>query len=316
MEHRFNFIHILRAIAIVLITNSHFKPVYPPSWSLLASGGAVGCALFFFCSGYTLRNCSQSRFGSWILKRFSRIYIGVWLFLIVQALIMPQYPLRWQTMLWPPYWFLQAILCFYVPFYFVTKYLSARLPLCIGLLLVPLLLSYFFSAHSEWIIDKAHHPSYLHWYYYFGIMLLGTYCSQRNPTTEKASLPLYLAGTGVAFLLLYGLKYFCIKHPSYAGLQLLFPAGLVGTTLLFYRTSILLASRQILKSIRYIISQLADLTLEIYISQFLILLWAARLGFPWGLLATIGCTLLCAIVLHALSNRIYRTLWKIKTKQT
>ncbi len=53
MKQRFLFIDVMKVIAIMLITNSHFKPVYEGDLSRFAFGGALGCSLFFFCSGFT-----------------------------------------------------------------------------------------------------------------------------------------------------------------------------------------------------------------------------------------------------------------------
>lgn len=52
-QKRFYFIDILKFFAIVLIINSHMEPAYG-NYAYLASGGAIGLALFFFCSGFTL----------------------------------------------------------------------------------------------------------------------------------------------------------------------------------------------------------------------------------------------------------------------
>lgn len=52
-QKRFYFIDILKFLAIVLIVNSHMEPAYG-KYAYLASGGAIGLALFFFCSGFTL----------------------------------------------------------------------------------------------------------------------------------------------------------------------------------------------------------------------------------------------------------------------
>ena len=51
--NRNNGIDILKCLAAILITNSHMDMMYP-KFSLMATGGAIGDALFFFCSGFTL----------------------------------------------------------------------------------------------------------------------------------------------------------------------------------------------------------------------------------------------------------------------
>lgn len=46
-------IDILKCIAVLVITNSHMELLYG-KYSALATGGAIGDALFFFASGFTL----------------------------------------------------------------------------------------------------------------------------------------------------------------------------------------------------------------------------------------------------------------------
>ena len=46
-------IDMLKFLAVFLITNSHMDKLYG-EYSMLATGGAIGDVLFFFCSGYTL----------------------------------------------------------------------------------------------------------------------------------------------------------------------------------------------------------------------------------------------------------------------
>lgn len=53
MKERNISIDILKCIAAILITNSHMDSLYG-QYSILATGGAIGDVLFFFCSGFTL----------------------------------------------------------------------------------------------------------------------------------------------------------------------------------------------------------------------------------------------------------------------
>ena len=46
------FVELLRAVAVLLITNSHFDGVYP--WNI-SWGGCPGVALFFVITGFLLK---------------------------------------------------------------------------------------------------------------------------------------------------------------------------------------------------------------------------------------------------------------------
>lgn len=47
-------VSLIRFIATLLITNSHYDKLYPQGFSFLSTGGMIGNALFFWVSGYTL----------------------------------------------------------------------------------------------------------------------------------------------------------------------------------------------------------------------------------------------------------------------
>ena len=182
-KQRYEYIYFLKFIAILLITNSHFKPVYDGALSQFAFGGAMGCALFFFCSGYTLACSRFDDFKKWMGKRIIRIYPTLWLINILGYIFTGE-SVYWYDYLFPlnqNYWFLQAILVFYVLFYFIMKYIKEHLKLVILCLIFPFLLTYVMSENHMWIIDYAAQPNRLHWYFYFAIMLAGTICRFTPP---------------------------------------------------------------------------------------------------------------------------------------
>ena len=73
----YQFIVILRAIACILITNSHQEEIYPIR--ILASGGLLGDVIYFAISGYCLYSIAQQSFGRWYFKRLKRVYPPVWI---------------------------------------------------------------------------------------------------------------------------------------------------------------------------------------------------------------------------------------------
>jgi len=79
-------IDFLKIIAVFFILNSHSDCMYAKFGSL-ATGGAIGDALFLFCSGFTLwmRPISSS-FANWYKKRINRIYPTVFAWTFLSAL--------------------------------------------------------------------------------------------------------------------------------------------------------------------------------------------------------------------------------------
>lgn len=79
-------IDILKCIAAIVITNSHMELLYG-KYSVLATGGAIGDVLFFFCSGFTLFLGKMGRFDNWYKRRINRIYPTVFAWAIMGAFI-------------------------------------------------------------------------------------------------------------------------------------------------------------------------------------------------------------------------------------
>jgi peptidoglycan/LPS O-acetylase OafA/YrhL len=79
-------IDILKCIAAIVITNSHMELLYG-KYNVLATGGAIGDVLFFFCSGFTLFLGKMGRFDNWFKRRINRIYPTVFAWAIMGAFV-------------------------------------------------------------------------------------------------------------------------------------------------------------------------------------------------------------------------------------
>ena len=67
---------LFKFLAALLITYSHMKVLFP-KYEGLVTGGAIGDALFFFCSGFTLFLGRKSNFANWYGRRVNRIYPSI-----------------------------------------------------------------------------------------------------------------------------------------------------------------------------------------------------------------------------------------------
>lgn len=74
----FYFIYIYKAMATLLITNSHFGNLYPEKYNFLAFGGALGNAMFFANAGFLLGRYDDNFF-KWMKKKIVRILPSVWI---------------------------------------------------------------------------------------------------------------------------------------------------------------------------------------------------------------------------------------------
>jgi hypothetical protein len=115
--------NFLRAIGILIVVNSHLDAYYPSA--SLATGGAIGNALFFALSsfGLVLSMCRRPmKFPEWCARRFLRLYPEIWVALFVYWL-----PIQFLTgtvqrmdtltllgnLFYPPWWFVQILLVLY-----------------------------------------------------------------------------------------------------------------------------------------------------------------------------------------------------------
>jgi peptidoglycan/LPS O-acetylase OafA/YrhL len=267
---------LVRCIAIFLVTNSHLDGLYPIPQ--LATGGALGNALFFAASGYGLTvgfNAMPKSFVIWYWRRLARLYPSVFLVIGVFELAIPGNWFRWtfgdymETFIWPtPAWFISAILIFYAasyPFMLLRRrafYWGGMAALC-GLY------AYFYLTRVDLTRYSIEGPGNFNWIFYFGLVLLGSYLAAANSISGPGrrrdlfmAVGLLAAYFGFGFLLSKG------HFTAYQFLMHLITVLLVIAVFRLSQTEWLIhsvASSKIGKSAVLLIS---GMTLEIYLLQF------------------------------------------------
>lgn len=285
----------MKFFAIVMITNSHFKPIYSGSLVQLGIGGAFGCALFFFCSGFTMAYAKRDEsFWQYFFRRIKRVYPSLWIFYLITCNF--NNPLSWVLM--DGYWFLQAIVVFYALFYFVRKYCMSYLPWIITGLLAAAVMTFELTSHSEWLIDLTYQPYYIHWMYYFAIMLIGAFIRIRGGYYLSNKF-LGIIVLPMMFCVVYAYKYFCINILSCQQFQLLFPILLFVTCLASYRYMRDLTLEN--KYAKYIVNAISGITLEIYIVQFMCIKYCSTLSWPIRFVIAVGLIFVSAFMLNKLT---------------
>ncbi len=129
--------NFLRAISICLIINSHMEDFYPIK--LLATGGMIGNSIFFMLSSLGLflswQKKSINDFKTWYGHRITRIYPSVWAIVILITFPIDLYfgSLNTNSFLYemgkfffPPFWFLQALLIYYIFIFFTLRNYSYK----------------------------------------------------------------------------------------------------------------------------------------------------------------------------------------------
>ena len=196
-------IDILKFFAVLLITNSHFDNEYV-YFKELATGGAIGDALFFFCSGYTLFLGRFGRFDIWYKRRIRRIYPSV-ISLGLIALFFYQIDMKLSEILVSGAgWFVSCIMIYYILLYFIRKYAVHNLRNVYFFVSIIILIWYslFFEPFHTWIEDNCkslnwlvfcqpmdkiwiYQWNYFKWGFFFIFMLMGADLGLKESILQK-----------------------------------------------------------------------------------------------------------------------------------
>lgn len=128
VEKRIIAIDILRVFAVLLVLNSHMEPAYG-DYSIFATGGAFGDALFFFASGFMIFRGPALRFDNFYKKRIARIYPTVIIVAIVATLLFDRNDNIVQIILGGGGWFVSCIMIYYAILWVIKRWLINRMTL-------------------------------------------------------------------------------------------------------------------------------------------------------------------------------------------
>ena len=192
----FYFITLLRALAAIVITNSHYVGIYPTD--MIANGGLLGDVMFFSVSGFCLSN-PKIPFKTWYPKRLWRIYAVVWVITLIYALTATSYRVGSFTdfltaFVYPTkYHFIASIVLLYIPLYFVAKHIELNLRnflrLSLGLLTIQVIIYCTLYDTSYYHIDVVREPMIE--FLFFQAMLLGLYFRWRCKNCLKICLEMH-----------------------------------------------------------------------------------------------------------------------------
>lgn len=297
-------IDYLKALACILIVNSHIATLYPPRISFLSMGGYFGNCLFFFVSGYCLTSTKLS-FPKWYYKRFIRCYLPYLLFLpflvfagrlaneTVLSLIFP-YNL---------YHFIPTILIWYIFYYFVSKLnnkVAMAYPICACITAV-LMIMYFFTFYDYEHGNIYEHFTPLEMTSYFVVMCTGGWAK----TAKK--LPRIFVSLGIAFASFVLYAYQSIFHfPKVLSLLQLF----IGIAFSFGLGCFFLRLENKLPKLE-IVSLVSAVTLEVYICHRICIDAYAAIGFPTNIVFLYISAIAVGYCLHWVSSKIIPYLCKV-----
>lgn len=283
--NRNNSIDLLKFLAVVLITNSHFDEQYVYAKEL-ATGGAIGDVLFFFCSGYTLFIGRLGRFDTWYKRRIRRIYPSVFALAIVTSFAYGQTYNMVDIWIQGGGWFISCIMIYYVFLYFIRRYALMRLEWVYAILSVAILIWYIWFFEPKNVI-WMYKWNYFKWLFYFLFMLLGAQIGLKEKKEGIVSVngKITIWKVLLSTVFFYGIQIFCQKNPELGYLQIVSLLPLVGVCLYLYRMCQSSAAQKLMRSkwTAVPILTIGGLCLEIYLIQPIIRTTALNHLFPFNL---------------------------------
>lgn len=293
-------IDILKLIAVFLVMNSHMGICYP-KYGFLSTGGAIGDALFFFASGFTLFLGRDMRFDNWYKRRLNRILPSLIATGIVAWAIWGNTDTIGDVFLGKRYWFIGCILIYYLFLYPIKTYLNEKQVYWVFGIWGVLLVALFFFFYNDGI------PFYgggtFRCLAFFLIMLQGAMMGKKQ--NEYAYKPKYVFGLITSVLAWYLLFYYGKNN----GLLILSFIPLMGICRYLYLSCcaqglVKLCKKKRMGRIVYVVSQLC---LEVYLIQKFIFTDQLNSLFPVNIPIIMIVVIAAAYFVKVFSNFISQT---------
>ena len=318
------FVNIYKALASILITNSHFGNIYPNSVSFLAMGGALGNCMFFVCSGYLTigGTTSESKLIPWIKKKVLRIYPSVWIVTLLYYFFNNELvinkkgielivPFIFPTM----FWFINAIIVMYIIGFIIQKYFMEHIKrVIIVLILIYLVIIVcvvqFDNYNTEYNYTKCA---------YYGIAMIIGMIIHKNVKQIASYFEIHkvlaLLMTVFGFIL-YGIGSIFTHKPNMLKYQPIMHIGIIICSVFLF--CLLMTYEQKFKktemnTIFFIVSKMSASTLEIYLLNDLVVEKLNLLPFPINFICSLLVIFVGGISLHFFVDAILKYVIKKNT---
>ncbi len=304
------FINYLRVLAAILITNSHYGQVWPVA--SLAAGGLIGNILFFAISGFCLYHIKEN-FVKYYSKRIVRIYPLVILFTLFTVLIGDYaingfndlirlfiYPTNYIFIVW----LMIAYVLFYIVAYLSKKYDKFLETTFLALIVVWILVYFVFVEKNYYHVDSVYEPFIF--FLYFISMLMGALFRKHKEKIKKGNIKRDFIFLFISLVLYFGSKIAFSKIIKIAPLQILNQFAILLVLYFIFKTAFILEERlkKFPNKLNKTISFVSNLTLHIYVVQFIVIRRLQHFVFPINLLVVSVGIFVLATVVYYIENLI------------
>lgn len=319
-------IEMLKAIAALLVMNSHMDVMYG-QYSYLGTGGAIGDVLFFFCSGYGLfLSNRKENFFNWYKRRIQRIIPTVLIISLIGATyaLKPQRPIVIADL--STSWFIYCIFIYYALMYPIKRYASKYMWWIMGIVAGMTILWYFAIGVEPIARGNIYGSTYLKWVFYFLFMLLGAICGRwrmdkklstnfENIQQKKQGHPnamVIFVGAILSVIAFYAIYIYTQRHAEYEVFQLLSIIPLLGVCWFLWRFANTEFSVKMMQSkyLGTVVQFIGGLCLEILLCQGKVFTTSINNIFPWNILLIMVGVILFAYVIRTLSRFLLQTFQK------
>lgn len=306
---RYEFINVLKVLAAILITNSHYTNIWP--YSFMAFGGLLGDILYFAISGFCLADIKES-FPRWYLKRILRIYPILWIVNTIGVSVgyfkITSIKMFIELFIYPTYFhFIASIMVLYIIFYFIVKYLLGK----IGFKAVMVCLTVFYVAIYLLLYDKSYYhidvvEEGMVRFLFLASMLLGVYFRKYSENEKKGFLQ-YILVLGL-FLMYLISKVAFSKINTISVFQIL---NVVLVYALLYAIFKVAKANEVVimnagKRIKSFSNFIGSMTLEIYLTQYIIYyICGDRMNFPVNLIVVTAGIVILSCLVHYLDKLLF-----------
>lgn len=305
------YIDFARAVACMLIVNSHFDGVYPIN---ISWGGVPGNCLFFLISGFLLvGSCRKDgNFFRWYIDKLLRIYVSLTICNIITIVVGFRTP-SWGLFIFPlQLWFIPSMIVLYVLYYFIIKNWSKYIYAFIGIDIIIYTVCYIMHHDkTEFFVDTE--IKFLMMYGFIA-MMIGAMIYDRLEKIEESkhdSIYFVVALFGVAGFL--SIKLLINAGFAFA-LRLQFLTELFGMIFATFFFIGVRKKREIIElhcnrhRLGRLIQLVGQSTLEIYILHYAIVDKLINIVFPVNFILICILIIASGVLVHRITSRIYRYL--------
>ena len=293
-------IDFVKFLALFLVLNSHMGDCYP-KYQFLATGGAIGDALFFFASGFTLfLGSGGGRFDEWYKRRIKRIYPSIIAVAIIGSLFFCIEDTFFDVITAKRYWFIQCIFVLYPLLFLVKRFFSRHVLILIILSVVVMSVYPFFHTGN----DLFWGGGYYRWAVMLLFMLLGAIIGKERERIRQMKIWQAAALSLLCVVAWYGVVY--LFGNSY--IQVISIIPMMGVAFFTYYIGRSKPFERLLlsKHIGSIIISIGALCLESYLIQKMIITSNWNKNFPWNIPLIMLLVLVSAYIAKLFANFIVK----------